>query len=109
LTRQSKTRALVDGEECIALISAKITPKAYQIYKNWRDQRKGGARISRAIINSQRDIEIYNEQSIQIRALQTEISELRVFLKQANRDRHDLSPLVHEMRELYTPQRPPEK
>lgn len=109
MTKRSKTRALVDGEECVALISAKITPKAYQIYKNWRDQRKGGARISRAIINSQKDIEIYNEQSIMIRSLQTEIAELRVFLKNANQNRLQLSPLAHELSELYAPERPPEE
>lgn len=103
-----KTRSQVDGEECVALISAKITPKAFQIYKIWRDQRLGGARISRAIINSQREIEIYNEQAKQIRDLQMELAQMKVFLNKANRDRRDLAPLVDQMRELYTPQRPPE-
>lgn len=107
MARRNKPRSIVDGEECECLISAKITKSAKVIYNQWRDERLGGAKISRAIINAEKDRAIHAENMSEIRALQRENAELRVMLRNAQRQRREFAPLAAEIRDLYTPQRPP--
>lgn len=99
-----KKSAIVDGEECTHLISAKITPKAFETYAEWKRMSIGGARISKAIIQTKENAENHALLMKEIRDMQQEMSELKLMLRTAQRERRQYAPLAQELRELYTPQ-----
>ena len=99
-----KKSAIVEGEECTHLISAKITPKAFEIYSEWKRMSLGGAKISMAIIATKENAQNHAHMMKEIREMQSEISELKLMLRTAQRERRQFAGLAHELRELYTPQ-----
>tara|TARA_R100001163_G_C5057370_1_gene193876 strand:- start:1468 stop:1731 length:264 start_codon:yes stop_codon:yes gene_type:complete len=53
-----------------------------RIYREWRDARLGGAKVSMAILNSQREEGVLNDQAKQIRDLQQEVAEQKQEIRQ---------------------------
>ena len=103
-----KKSAIVDGEECTHLISAKITPKAFDIYAEWKRMSLGGARISMAIIATKENAENHAQMMKEIRDLQREIADYKVEIKQWMKTMGQMNASRQEawdeVSELYAPQ-----
>lgn len=109
-------------DECTHAISAKLTSEAFEIYKEWRFRRAGGREISNAILSHARNKselktakeEIHEiehklraeniQQRNEMLEMRKNIKALQGWITKFASERDEVS---DELRELWTPNRPP--
>lgn len=108
-------------DECTHQISAKLTAEAFEIYKEWRHNRRGGREISNAILSHSRhqatmkreraenaeELQERRSENIQQRneilSMQKNIKALQKWITKFSSER---DAIASEMSEMFCPQRP---
>jgi hypothetical protein len=85
------------------LISAKISDEAYEIYRRWANERKGGSMISLAIIYHESD---WMDSAGKIREITTLEMNIRGLQKVISRFAKEIDELETQVADLFCPQKP---